>query len=152
MEKFDLEKALAGHPVKLRCGIKVIIVSNANLLPCKNSLKYPLTGYTINKDDIISHESWSIEGKYSLSSEDKNGYDIVGMWSDGAELISIELPRPLHRPELNSKIYIISQKFTISGETYKDLDHQEKAIKQGRVFKTEEDAQMWLDALVNSRG
>lgn len=151
MKKFDLEKALAGHPVKLRCGAKAIIVFNANSLPYKNDFSFPLSGYVIDEEDGLDcREDWTLEGNYSQYGN--NEQDIIGMWSEGAERISIELPRPLYRPELNSKIYIISQKFTISSEVYKDLGHQEKAIKQGRAFKTEEDAQMWLDALVNSRG
>lgn len=150
MEKFDLEKALAGHPVKLRCGSKAIIVFNANTLPYKNDFSFPLSGYVIEEDGLEGREDWTLEGNYS--NHGNNEYDIIGMWEYGADRVSIELPRPLHRPELNSMIYIITKNFSVFGQVYKDLDHQENAIKRGRAFKTEEDAQMWLDALVNLRG
>lgn len=80
LESFDLKRALAGEPVKLRCGLKAYIKYD---LPSEYKGKHPLNGYYIdpkNPKELVT-ESWARDGKAFIF-EDKHDLDIIGMWKD----------------------------------------------------------------------
>lgn len=99
VEPFNLEKALAGEPVKLRCGLKAYI---KYVMPPEYRGKYPLMGYIMNPDiacDVESY-SWVREGKAFLTASDHEN-DIIGMWEEPEPVsrnVTVTLPRALRKP------------------------------------------------------
>ncbi|RGE48284.1 hypothetical protein MHD_05595 [Mannheimia granulomatis] len=80
MKEFDLEKALAGEPVKLRNGRKAYIKYSLKKEMVEHGVYTEIQGYILNeKNQFLCPCSWTAEGKYSdLNSED----DIIGMWEE----------------------------------------------------------------------
>ena len=77
--KFDLEKALAGHPVKLRNGTKAYVRHHETEL----SPSYPLQGYMkyrFNHLPVV----WAKTGRYFSEPAIESDFDIVGMWVEPA--------------------------------------------------------------------
>jgi len=75
---FDLERALAGEPVKLRNGKKAYVKYD---LPSEYKGKYPLNGYYIdptNPKELVI-EQWARDGRAFIF-QDKHDLDIIGMW------------------------------------------------------------------------
>lgn len=148
MKEFDLEKALAGEPVLLRDGRKAIIfhrIPDEYKYSGEGDVVYKLRGMTFTKEGYINDasESWTLDGVYDLSIDDSPD-DIIGMWEEPK--ISIEdLPKPF-KPKDGELFYYI-----YCGKIYCDHEYSEsspsyKSFSQnGQCYRTEEDAQKWLD-------
>lgn len=84
------------------------------------------------------------------STMEDNHNDIVGLWVEPTPKVTLELPKPF-KPKLKETF------FTVSAPTsYRPLEVREtynsgntidnELIEVGLCFKTEEDAQAWIDA------
>ena len=87
MKAFDVEKALAGEPVKLRNGDKAIIygrIPEGLEWSHNGAVKHPLAGVILNAEGKItySQKRWSTSGVENSGGDEKSAYDIVGMWED----------------------------------------------------------------------
>ena len=79
LPKFNLDRALEGHPVQLENGSVAIIVYNASkhFIPGSNSSKfqYPLVGFMFNPDnneiDFSNTFFWSLQGEPALAYQPK---------------------------------------------------------------------------------
>ncbi|MFA9499919.1 hypothetical protein ACERCG_05745 [Mannheimia sp. E30BD] len=97
MKEFDLEKALAGEPVKLRDGSKAYVRYDiADQLSSYESYSR-LFGFVVKNNKYDCECSWSIEGKYFYGFDYDE--DIIGMWEESKQpRITLELPAPLKEP------------------------------------------------------
>ena len=144
MKEFDLKAALNGEPVMLKNGQKAVIKFNIlddveNLAPSDSD--YPLFGYRLNEGHVYTL-SWDLSGKsihWAVSE-----YNIVGMWEEPK--ISIEdLPKPFKPKDCEPFYYIYR------GKTYCDHEYSERSptyrsfSQNGQCFRSEKDAQKWLD-------
>ncbi len=143
MKKFDLKAALNGEPVMLRNGNKAFI--KYNLLDEIENLeeadaKYPLFGYRF-EGKYVNETSWGVKG---ISVYCTNEYDIIGMYEEPK--ISIEdLPKPFKPKEGEPLYYIYCCKIFCDYE-YSESSPSYKSFSQnGQCYRTEEDAQKWLD-------
>jgi len=87
MKAFDVEKALAGEPVKLRNGDKAIIfgrIPEGLEWSHIGAVNHPLAGVILNAEGKITntHMLWSMSGVVDSGSQEMRGYDIAGMWED----------------------------------------------------------------------
>lgn len=143
MKKFDLKAALNGEPVKLACGKKAYVFYDLSryheLSEYVNGL--PLNGIVIHEDnwDKKYPANWSLSGE-SIFDRDS----IIGMWEEPK--ISIEdLPKPFYPKECSEYFYILDGKVTYNSNYYeRNIISRQRAIN-GQCFRTEEDAQKWLD-------
>ena len=138
MKKFNLEAALNGEPVELRDGRKAFIFKNimdTSVLGYKPD--YPLIGMV--QDNSMVH-TWTLDGRILMSNDCSNG-DIVGMWEEPK--ISIEdLPKPF-KPKKDEEYFYLGCKTVYSKRYCDDFDHD--LSEGGQCFRTEQDAQKWLD-------
>ena len=139
MKEFNLDAALNGEPVMLRDGSKAFIfknIKNTNVLDFKTD--YPLIGMIHNHAAV---QTWSLDGRISLSNDCANG-DIVGMWEESK--ISIEdLPKPFKPKHCEEYVYIVGNKVFRRISINDDFDTS--LAESGQCYRTEEDAQKWLD-------
>lgn len=143
MRKFDLKAALSGEPVMLRNGDKAYIFKDIREIPeLKGEISYPLVGININRGFVYI---WSLDGQVTLSSNTAHN-DIVGMFEEPKKQISIEdLPKPF-KPKDGEPFY-----YAYCGKIYCDHEYSENSSvyrsfsENGQCFRTEEDAQKWLD-------
>lgn len=141
MKKFNLEAALNGEPVMLRNGEKAYIFKNiqdTHILDFK--VDYPLIGMMHNHAPV---QTWSLDGRISLVSDYSNG-DIIGMWEEPKKQISIEdLPKPF-KPKTGDEY-----KYIVGVEVFRRISVGDSFDKSpsmgGQCYRTEEDAQKWLD-------
>ena len=146
MKEFDLKAALNGEPVMLKNGNKAYI--KYNLLDEINSLNvkvgmYPLVGYRL-ECNYINNTSWNVLGiaKYRATRE----YDIIGMWEEPKKQISIEdLPKPFTPTQGDTYFYICGFKIFKINKFFENSTFDTGNSKNGQCFRTEEDAQKWLD-------
>lgn len=88
MKAFDVEKALAGEPVKLRNGDKAIIfgrIPEGLEWSHIGAVNHPLAGVILNAEGKITntHMLWSMSGVVDSGDDnEKRAYDIIGMWED----------------------------------------------------------------------
>lgn len=142
MKPFNLEEALAGEPVILKNGKKAYIGLNLyNLGVLESTTVYPLQGVIIEKDGSdFNDESWTLDGKRDVS-KNFDSLDIIGMWEEPIKLE--DLPKPFI-PKQGEKYYSISPDYMRPEYKYANcLNHY--SIQNGNCFKTEEDAQKWID-------
>lgn len=141
MKEFNLEAALNGEPVMLRNGKKAYIFKNiqdTHILDFK--VDYPLIGMMHNRAVV---QTWSLDGRTSLTN-DRADRDIVGMFEEPKIRIE-DLPKPF-KPKDGEPFYYI-----YCGKIYCDHEYSEsspsyKSFSQnGQCYRTEEDAQKWLD-------
>lgn len=150
MKPFNLKEALAGEPVKLRDGTKAIIIGKFLPEHCYTETR-PVVGYVLNVEGKIAYSlNWFFNGSYKNEGEYK--FDIVGMWEEPRPTVTLTLPCPLKEPKegmwiIGDNFKIYKSKFT---EDNPDIISKED-LMQGRYFDSEKDAQVWLDALKNSR-
>ena len=146
MKEFDLKAALNGEPVKLRGGFKAIIyyrVPDEFSYPGGSTEPYPLIGLIFNKDGTIKSASgnWKDCGAFTVR---QGGLDIVGMWEE-PKISAEDLPKPF-KPKDGEPFYYIYW-----GEIYCDYGYSERSStyrsfsQNGQCFRTEEDAQKWID-------
>ena len=143
MKKFDLKAALNGEPVMLRNGEKAYIfknIQNTHILDFK--VDYPLIGMMHNHAPV---QTWSLDGRISLVSDYSNG-DIIGMWEEPKKQISVEdLPKPFKPKDSDQYYYINGGVIKHEGEFWDSSSFGITASEKGNCFRTEEDAQKWLD-------
>lgn len=146
MKPFDLEKALAGEPVKLRGGFKAIIyyrVPDEFSHYGGSTEPYPLMGLIFNKDGTIKliSANWKDCGSFTGR---QGAFDIVGMWEEPK--ISIEdLPKPFKPKDGESYFYINGGSVDYEHEFWDTNNFDITAAERGNCFRTREDAQKWLD-------
>lgn len=147
-EPFDLERALAGEPVRLRCGLKAYI---KYVMREDYTGSYPLNGYIIDPDEPegILVEQWTLDGK-DLVPSDNRANDIIGMWKEpepAPSTVTVTLPRALKGPQ--------DEMWFVDSEGYMKLGYGKcvstEAFNRRVFFGSEEDAKAWFDAMQNSR-
>ena len=146
MKEFDLEKALAGEPVKLRDGSKAFIIGRIptgfkNATGGENA--GPLRGFLVKEGNVIVHplRSWGLEG--NCISEGTSGYDIVGMWE---ELIKVEdLPKPFKPKQDETYFCICAHNIHRIDDFSIHSSFDRTNAENGQCFRTEADAQKWVD-------
>ena len=141
MKKFDLKAALSGEPVMLRNGKKAFVVYDLRNYPTLMGKlgKKPLNGIVLNEDGdkckYIDVE-WNEAGSNASVQ-----FDIIRMWQDPK--ISIEdLPKPF-KPKKDEEYFYLGCKTVYSKRYCDDFDHD--LSEGGQCFRTEQDAQKWLD-------
>ena len=87
MKAFNVEKALAGEPVKLKNGDKAIIfgrIPEGLEWSHIGAVNHPLVGVVLNAEGRITDARmrWSMSGVVDSGDDEKRAYDIVGMWED----------------------------------------------------------------------
>lgn len=77
---FNLDKALEGHPVKLRNGCKAYVKYT---MPEDYTGTYPVRGYYPFESSLggFVNAEWTLEGK-AYSHEGEVEFDIIGMWEE----------------------------------------------------------------------
>lgn len=146
MKKFDLKAALNGEPVKLRNGSKAIILDDArnyfkNTRPSDEVL-LGLISDVNNQDKFSCSGVWASDGSWINNFVDE--FDIVEMWEEPK--INIEdLPKPF-KPKSGDGYYYINEYGVQFTRHYdKDDDSDVGMAENGQCYRTEEDAQKWLD-------
>lgn len=146
MKEFNLEAALNGEPVKLACGRKAYILYDLSKYPelLKHANRRPLNGLVMSdcKENDCYPANWLLDGK-NLFDQD----DVIGMWEEPKKQtkkqISIEdLPKPF-KPKKDEEYFYIGCKTVYSKRYCDDFDHD--LSEGGQCFRTEVDAQKWLD-------
>nr|DAW48570.1 MAG TPA: hypothetical protein [Caudoviricetes sp.] len=142
MKEFNLDAALNGEPVMLRNGKKAYIgykTPDYYVSDNGKEIKFPLHGYIIKAYNIIEipYMFWNINGRAYKDGID-NASDIVGMWEEPK--ISIEdLPKPFY-PKMGEWFYYVNPLGVV-----KDTRASNYTGPLYGCFKTEKDAQKWLD-------
>lgn len=153
MKPFDLEKALAGEPVKLRNGNKAFVLARIPDTEVKSNggkVNYPLLGYVCNRDGRYgSTEQWTDNGKFAICDEE-HLFNIVEMWQEPRPRVQLDLPAPLKKiPSEQLLVYVIEEQEgkSLIQEKIASLYRNTDVI----FFLAKEDAQEWLDAMRNAR-
>lgn len=143
MKEFDLKAALNGEPVMLRNGKKAIIYyctpdefkfgeNIPDTFPLKGMV-FDLNGYL---DDSLTE--WRCDGSFRYSEDDR---DVIGMWEEPKIRVE-DLPKPF-KPKKDEEYFYIGCKTVYSKRYCDDFDHD--LSEGGQCFRTEVDAQKWLD-------
>lgn len=153
MKPFNLEEALAGKLCVTRNGNKAVILADrSKYFPANH---YQLLGYIQHKDPDIWYDKehiWTNSGKYMLENIE-DGNDIIGMYEEPQPLVDVgKLPAPLKDLSHGDTFYRVNGTGTISKEifNFKYAFHIQ-VLNNGFCFKTEADAQAWLDAMKGAR-
>ncbi|MFZ7136040.1 hypothetical protein ACLSZP_04900 [Avibacterium avium] len=156
MKAFDLYKALAGDPVKLKNGYKAFIKLDLNSEAKNIDKSYTgfldLFGYYIHEHTIIPCRWYS---DTLDASTDEAGLTIVGMCEVPKRYVNgVEVPEPLNLDNLKDGMrywYVdLCDLETVSQDDfYKSSYTDKKLISQGLVFETEEGARAMVKALLN---
>lgn len=151
MKQFNLEKALAGEPVKLRKGSKAYVLAKIpdNLKYDEGKeVPYPLIGIIMDKDGYIadSHMCWTLKGGCYFTNEPLHN-DIVEMWEEPFKLE--DLPKSF-KPKEGEIYYYIHPHETnfyldIHETTASNCRFDEILSNSGNCFRTKKDAQKWID-------
>ena len=147
-EPFDLERALAGEPVKLRNGKKAYM---KYIMPPEYKGSYPIRGYIIDPSSAneIESNSWTLDGMGCVPTG-VHSLDIISMWKDPEAVsnnVTVTLPRALKEPQ-DEMWFVDTEGYMKSG--YGKCVSTE-AFNRRVFFGSEEDAQAWFDAMQNSR-
>lgn len=145
MKKFDLKAALNGEPVMLRNGSKAIILNDLrNHFIDADERDDVLLGaiYDANGKTLRRAACWCCSGLWNYDYIDE--FDIIDMWKKPE--ISIEdLPKPFKPKDGEPFYYIYCGKIFCDYE-YSESSPSYKSFSQnGQCYRTEEDAQKWLD-------
>lgn len=148
MKEFNLDAALNGEPVMLRNGEKAYLVGRtpaAIKMINMEYVQYPLVGYSVDANELVTiyFLNWTENGKLNILFEENNR-DIIGMWEEPK--ISIEdLPKPFYPEESNGYFYISDGKVAYNLYHSKYSEYSVQTARNGQCFRTEQDAQKWLD-------
>lgn len=148
MKPFDLEEALAGKPVQLRNGNKEFIQTDLRKLGLLESITpYVIKGISVASDGADWHEySWTANGQ-SLEGYIDRDSDIIGMYEEPTPTITVTLPIPF-KPKVGEQyFYIGGLNSMVSEGNFNNGIFEKLAINAGFCFRTEEDAQAWLDTM-----
>ncbi|HDR1195312.1 TPA: pyruvate kinase [Pasteurella multocida] len=136
MKPFDLEKALAGEPVRDLSGNKRYI------------LKHPENGYLVTyaMDNIAVCCStiW-----YKNINQDE--FSMFGMYEEPRPTVTLTLPAPIKTAHHNQEVFKRGNSTIIRFYFDANRDKHRKILESGSLFYSEEDAQAWLDAMKNAR-
>nr|DAX79470.1 MAG TPA: hypothetical protein [Caudoviricetes sp.] len=141
MKKFDLKAALNGEPVMLRNGKKAFVVYDLRNYPTLMGKlgKKPLNGIVLNEDGdkckYIDVE-WNEAGSNASVQ-----FDIIRMWQDPKIRIE-DLPKPF-KPRKDEEYFYLGCNTVYSKRYCDDFDHD--LSEGGQCFRTEEDAQKWIN-------
>lgn len=158
MKPFNLEEALAGNPVQLRGGDKAYIyykfpdsAKKLTNLP----LTFPLVGCVVNDMEQIKNSvnTWCIDGLYDKAGSN-NKYDIVGMYEEPTPTVTVTLPKPFKPKEGDIYFYIRSHETNVYLEVHNSVwdnsRYDQLLYSSGNAFRKEEDAQAWIDAMIEA--
>lgn len=146
MKSFDLEKALAGEPVRLRDGSKAIIyycVPDEFKIDEDGTLdSFPVKGMILDEEGYIlkSTVSWRKNGKYRSS---ETSEDIIGMWEDVID--PRNLPKPFEPKENEPYFYICGYNVYNLTHFHSCSQFDSNNAKCGQCFRTKEDAKKWIE-------
>lgn len=110
-------------------------------------VQYPLVGYSVDANELVEiyFLNWTENGKLNILFEENNR-DIIGMWEEPKKQINIEdLPKPF-KPKDGEPFY-----YAYCGKTYCDHEYSERSpvyrsfSQNGQCFRSEKDAQKWID-------
>ncbi|MBE2895586.1 hypothetical protein HPC38_01680 [Pasteurellaceae bacterium HPA106] len=144
----DLEKALAGEPVKLKNGDKAFV---KYVIPEQYKTSAPLRGFIVADHSVLSAE-WLLNGK------DKggfSGFDIVGMWEEPNRIINDVGVPPCVTEETwaDDKTYylvnLLGDCCYCCGLLKKNCRDDEAIVQRGLAFETKAGAQAMAKALLN---
>lgn len=147
-EPFDLERALAGEPVKLRNGKKAYM---KYIMPPEYKGSYPIRGYIIDPSSAneVEPNSWTLDGMGCVPT-DVHSLDIISMWKDPESVsnnVTVTLPRALKEPQ-DEMWFVDIEGYMKSG--YGKCVSTE-AFNRRVFFGSEEDAKAWFEAMQDSR-
>ncbi|HHE3654149.1 TPA: pyruvate kinase [Pasteurella multocida] len=146
MEKFDLEKALAGEPVALRNGKKAFVKFVMENPACEGCA---MIGYFVDYYGKNNNAGWYKNGLYLLSEGD--GLDIIGMWEEVRPTTTMTLPCPLLTAHHNQEVFKIGNVcITQFHFDTKDKKHR-RMLENGSLFYSKSNAEAWADAMANAR-
>jgi hypothetical protein len=148
MKPFDLEEALQGKPVQLRNGNKAFIQTDLRKLGLLESITpYVIKGISVASDGADWHEySWTANGQ-SLEGYINRDSDIIGMYEEPTPTITVTLPIPF-KPKVGEQyFYIGGLNSMVSEGNFNNGIFEKLAVSAGFCFRTEEDAQAWLDTM-----
>lgn len=101
MKEFNLEKALAGEPVRLRNGKKAWVVANTEKLGCKRIMHA-----LIVVDEHGATYDYHLNGRFL--SDEEHELDIVGIYDGIITVGKVSFPAPLaNLPELGTQYYAV---------------------------------------------
>lgn len=139
MKEFDLDAALNGEPVMLRNGDKAFIFKNVkNTHVLDFEVDYPLIGMIHNH--AVVH-TWSLDGRASLTN-DCADRDIVGMFEE-PKISAEDLPKPFI-PKESQEYWVISPDY-YKPLKFHAINLNHSSILNSNCFRTEADAQKWID-------
>ncbi|MFZ7164633.1 hypothetical protein ACLSYV_03790 [Avibacterium avium] len=157
MKPFNLEKALAGEPVKLRNGRKAYV---KYIIDDEYITNYPLRGFIVWKrlsDGNLNavEQCWTKKGGSAIS--EKTELDITLMWEEPKPkryINGIEVPEPITGETwVDGKSYWYVELATPEGASdewfYIESAIDRRMISQGLVFETKEGAEAMAKALLN---
>lgn len=135
MKPFDLEKALAGEPIKT----------------IGSPIKKRVIGKSLFRDDL-----YIIEDEYSVYTFSLGRLQIgFEMWQEPRPRVQLDLPAPLEKVEEGQEVYYLEwgiQFGEIKKFNFNENNHCAfQLYKNGGLFSTKEDAKEWLDAMRNAR-
>lgn len=148
LEQFNVDRALAGEPVKLRDGKKAYM---KYIMPPEYKGPYPLRGYIIDPNGAseIESSSWTLEGISSVLISNHK-CDIISMWEEPEPVsknVTVTLPRALRKPK--DKMWFVDSDGPTRSSYGKNI--QLGDFEKIPYFGSEEDAKAWFDAMQNSR-
>lgn len=148
MKPFDLEKALAGEPVKLRDGSKAWV---KYVMPDDYKGEFPLRGIccSVTSDTNYIDAIWTKCGNRFYSGCEGD-LDIISMWEEPRPRVTLTLPAPSKEPQ--EDMWYVHNSMTVKSDfTLSDFMVDPRRFEIGIYFATREDAQEWLDAMRNAR-
>lgn len=137
MKPFDLEKALAGEPVKLRDGRKAYVLADTRDLFSYNLSYRCLVGVcsTVDNNNAYSGKmTWRYNGEY-YNRLGESDYDIVGMWEE-QKLSTEEIMEKAFREDLILKHSLLQPEyrgFRVVGKTL-DNDYILQDCDNGNMY------------------
>ncbi|MGX2974439.1 hypothetical protein ACWIUH_05575 [Ursidibacter arcticus] len=151
LKPFNLEKALAGEPVRLRGGEKAFVIANLRKIHPNIEFEFPLSGYVegnTSSSGKLLNTTWNEDGKFHTDS--CSNYDIIGMWEEPEpenNTVTVTLPKTLSEPR--------DEMWTIYPEgvttSIYNINIPKEVFNKGIFFGSKEDAQAWYNAMRNVR-
>ena len=146
MKEFNLDAALNGEPVKLANGNKAIVyyrIPDEYVFEGGAPVVFPLRGLIFNSRGVIENigACWRDDGRFNRKDDP---FNIIEMWEE--PMISVEdLPKPFKPKDSDQYYYINGGVIKHEGEFWDSSSFGITASEKGNCFRTEEDAQKWLD-------
>ena len=153
MKPFNKAEALKGAPVVLRNGKKAVVGFEiaAEQLINSSDIKDELHGYIVGPLNIAEHTfSWKEDGRVWSNTE--NEFDIVGMWEEPRQKVTITIPKPLFMPPEGARTYFKNNsEMTIVEIVWTGNKNDKATLENGMAFATREDAERFLKAMRQAR-